>query len=125
MNETFTKIKAWIETNKLLAVVILLGVVFMFFGRQVKKLLFGKRRIRHRPGYYKLRTVTRRRIRRTNRKPLPRSVSMHKASGRGYPKAGGGYIPFKRNKDGSVKKAWQVAGTVAAKSRMSKLRRAR
>jgi hypothetical protein len=121
MKETFDKVMAWIKANALLSIVILLGIVFVFFGRQAKRLLFGTRRIRHRrPVALKSRT----RSRRTMRKALPRSVGV-RASGKGYPAAGGGYIPFKYNKDGTVKKAWQVGGTLAAKSRMSRLRKAR
>lgn len=124
MNDFFTKAIAWIKANLLLSIGLLLVIVFLLFGRQVKRLLFGTRRVKHRKPKAIVRRIRSRRAR-TMRKPLPRSVGMHKVSGRGYPKAGGGYVPFKKNKDGSIKKAWQVAGTVAAKSRMSKLRRAR
>ena len=62
-------------------------------------------------------------------KPLPRSVGTKKAgpgtSAKGYAAAGGGFIPLKYNKDGSVKKASQVAGTLAAKQKMAKLRKLR
>lgn len=116
------KIITWIKANIMLAVIALVAVVFLF-GKQLKKLLFGttRRRRRRRP-LYKTASVTRRRTRRTApRKALPRSVGTRR--GNGYPAAGGGTIPYKYNKDGTIKKAWQVGGTLAAKQRMSRLRR--
>ena len=117
------KIINWIRTNVMLFVILAIAAVFIFFPRMFRGLLGGpRRRRRHR---IVKQTVHRRRTTRSNRKPLPRSVGMHKVSGRGYPKAGGGYIPFKRNKDGSIKKAQFVAGTLAAKRRMASLRKQR
>ena len=72
----------------------------------------------------------RKRRRRATRKPIIRKVSSSKprsrvsrTGGAGYAAAGGGTIPYKYNKDGTVKKAWQVGGTLAAKQRMSRLRK--
>jgi hypothetical protein len=126
MKALMDKVVAWFKANKTVGIIIILVVIFVFFGRQVKK-LFGTRRIRHRR--YKAIKTTVRRIRRAAiprkmRKSLPRSVGV-RSSGKGYPAAGGGYIPFKYNKDGTVKKAWQVGGTLAAKHRMSRLRKAK
>jgi hypothetical protein len=104
-----TKIFDWIKANMMLAIGIAVVLVVFIFGKTLKKLLFKTHRVKHR--------------RRTMRKHIPRSVGMHR--GNGYPKVGGGTIPFVKNKDGSTKKAWQVAGTVAAKSRMSRLRKSR
>lgn len=104
----------------ILAAILLLS---MLFGKQARRLFSPPRRRRRRPVIKK--TIRRRRSSRTNRRPLPRSVGMSRASGKGYPKVGGGYIPFKRNKDGTIKKAAFVKGTVAAKRRMSQLRKKR
>jgi len=114
MNDTINKITAWIKNNVLIAVLVGLGVVFIFAGKYIKKFLFGTTRRRKR------RTVTP--ARSPRRRSLPRSVGT-RPSGKGYPAAGGGTIPFKYNKDGTIKKAWQVGGTVAAKNRMSRLRK--
>lgn len=117
------KIITWVKANILLAVGLLLAVVILFFGKPLKRILFGTRRIKHRRKYLvqKGRTVTRSR-RRTIGRPLPRSVG---TGTKGYPAAGGGYIPFVRNKDGSIKKAQFVGGTLAAKRRMAQLRKNR
>lgn len=120
-----TKIFDWIKANMLLAIGIAIVLVVFVFGKPLKRIFFGTHRVKHRKSYYITHPVKHRSITRQMRKPLPRSVGTHKASGKGYPAAGGGYIPFKYNKDGSVKKAWQVGGTVAAKARMSRLRKAR
>jgi hypothetical protein len=118
-----TKIFDWIKANMLLAIGIAIVLVVFVFGKPLKRLLFGTHRVKHRKSYYISHPVKRRSITRTARKPIPRSVGTHK--GNGYPAAGGGTIPFKYNKDGSIKKAWQVSGTVAAKARMSRLRKSR
>ena len=126
MKEFFTKVLTWIKANMIISIVIALVVVVFFFGKTLKKLFFGTHH--KRPRHYALKQVsdTRTLSRRNSRKPLPRSVSMHKAgSGQGYPKYGGGYIPFKRNKDGSIKKAKFVGGTVAAHNYMHSLRKNR
>jgi hypothetical protein len=123
MNNIFQKAMTWIKANMLISIIIGIVILITFFGRTLKKLFFGVRRVKHRRP--KLITIRRRSASRTMKRSLPRSVGIHKASGKGYPKAGGGYIPFKRNKNGTIKKAWQVGGTVAAKSRMRKLRSAR
>jgi hypothetical protein len=120
-----TAILTWIKNNILLSLGIGLVLIIVFFGTGVKKLFGGRLRIRHRRKVY---ATPRRRTRRTSktmRRSLPRSVGTQRASGKGYPKVGGGYIPFKRNKNGSIKKAQFVSGTVAAKRRMAALRRAR
>jgi hypothetical protein len=119
-------IMTWIRANKTLAIIGGLIAAVIFF-KPLRKMVFGSpTRRRRRP--VKVKTVIRgNRVRSVKRggtksgKPIPRSAG--RSNGRGYPKAGGGYIPFKRNKDGSIKKAWQVAGTVAAKQRMARLRR--
>jgi len=131
MKELFDKIFGFIKTNYIISALVVIVFVFLFFPRLFKGLA-GRKRIKHRPGWKfaksNPRAITKPRKRRTggtrSGKPIPRSVGT-RSSKKGYPKAGGGYIPFKKNKDGSIKKAWQVGGTVAAKSRMSKLRRAR
>jgi len=124
MSDILTKIVNWIKSNYIVAGVIALVVFVLVSGKSVGRMFSGPRRRRRRvlrPATTRRRTVTRRRTR-TNRKPLPRSVGTRR---KGYPAAGGGTIPFKYNKDGTVKKAWQVGGTVAAKSRMSRLRKSR
>ena len=119
MKDLFDKIMTWIKSNVLMAALIGLVVIVVFFGSKVKRLLFGSSRRRRRRN-----PVTRSVTRTRSRRSLPRSVGT-RANGKGYPAAGGGYIPFKYNKDGTIKKAWQVGGTVAAKSRMSRLRKAK
>lgn len=110
------KVIAWIKANMVISIIIVLGVLFLF-GKQLKRMLFGFPRRKKRKLTTSIKTGTAR-IQTRNKKPLPRSVGT-----KGYPAPGGGYIPFRYNKDGTVKKAWQVSGTVAAKSRMSRLRR--
>ena len=103
----------------ILAVVLIFGGLF---GKPLRRMFAPARRKRRRS----VKPVARRRTRtRINRRPLPRSVGTRRAKGRGYPKAGGGYIPYKKNKDGSIKKAAFVAGTLAAKRRMASLRKRR
>lgn len=97
---------------------IVVGLFAVLMPKTLKKLFATPRRRRR-----VIKNATRTRTRR--RKSLPRSVGTRKASGKGYPAAGGGYIPYKYNKDGTIKKAWQVGGTVAAKSRMRNLRKKR
>ena len=131
MREFFNGILSFIKTNYIISALVGIVFIFLFFPRLFKGLT-GKRRVKHRPGWKfaksNPRAVKKPRRRRAggtrSGKPMPRSVGT-RSSKKGYPKVGGGYIPFKKNKDGSIKKAWQVGGTVAAKSRMSKLRRAR
>jgi hypothetical protein len=119
------------KKNWILTIILIVGLLFILFPRQIRR-IFGTPRKRRRR-----RTVPAKRIRSRTRsgKPLPRSVGyggtkakirLHgRTTTKGYPAVGGGYIPFKYNKDGSVKKAWQVGGTIAAKNKMSKLRRAK
>lgn len=119
-----TKITDWIKANFIIAIIVGLALIYFLFWKQIKRLISPVRRVHHRR-HIKALPAKRRRLVRVNRKPLPRSVGLHKASGRGYPKAGGGFISFKRNKNGTIKNAKFVAGTVAAKNYMAKLRRAR
>jgi hypothetical protein len=121
------KIINWIKNNVMLFIIIAVAAVFLFFPRMFRGILGTSHKRRHHKNYILKRHYSapgKRRVR-TNRKPIPRSVGLHKISGRGYPKAGGGYIPFKHNKDGSIKKAQFVAGTLAAKRRMASLRKQR
>lgn len=129
------KVMTWIKANILLALGIALAAIFIFFP----KILRGStRRVKHGPSWYLQRgkPLPQRLIGKSG-KPIPRSVGIRRAntqrasggssggSAKGYAAVGGGTIPFKYNKDGSVKKAWQVAGTLAAKQRMSRLRKNR
>ena len=121
------KIFTWIKSNMLLAGAGALALVLFMMPGIFKA---PRKRVRHSRAYYAKRSSPVRRIQRTKSgKPLPRSVGTRRAgagtSAKGYAAAGGGTIPFKYNKDGSVKKAWQVGGTVAAKQRMARLRRNR
>jgi len=125
MKETIDKIIAFIKANFIISIIAGIMLILIFFGKQVSKIFAPPRRRRRRKAVTVTRTRTRRR---TNRRPLPRSAGRKRPatkSGKGYPAAGGGYIPFKYNKDGTSKKAWQVGGTLAAKQRMARLRRAR
>ncbi len=124
MKEQIDKLILWFKANKAVGIVLILAVIMIFFGRQVKSLLFVKRRIRHRRTKMIQFSPGVRHGSRKMREPLPRSVGMHKTRG-GYPKYGGGIVPFKRNKDGSIKKAKFVAGTVAAHNYMRSLRKNR
>ena len=107
------KIKALFAQYK---VPVIIGAIVLFlFGTRAGKKIWKptrRRRVRRRP-VMKVKTRT------GNR----RTVTRTKNTGRGYPAAGGGYVPFKYNKDGSIKKAQFVAGTLAAKRRMATLRR--
>lgn len=126
MSDFLTKVTTWVKANLYLAIGIALTIIILLFGRSLKRLFGVRRRVRHRRPAKSIRIVRRSPgLRAKNRKPLPRSVGMSRASGRGYPKYGGGYIPFKRNKNGSIKKAKFVSGTVAAHNYMRKLRLSR
>lgn len=107
---------------------VLVLFVFMFFGKQVSRLFGGRARpIKHGAKWYKDKgRPLPQRLTKSGRS-IPRSAGKGSGSGsrKGYPKVGGGYIPYKRNKDGSIKKAAFVAGTVAAKRRMSQIRKLR
>jgi hypothetical protein len=108
------KIMAWIKANKVITAVI--ALVALVAIPKTRKLIFGApKRRRRRP--VKIKSVSRG----GKTKTVTRNIAM--PSGKGYAAAGGGIIPFKYNKDGSVKKAWQVGGTVAARQRMARLRR--
>jgi len=124
MNETITKITAWIKTHTLIAALIGVMGLLLFTNRKIKRLIFGAPRRRRRRSVIKTRTRKTSYRRARSKRPLPRSVGT-RTSGKGYAAAGGGSIPFKYNKDGTIKKAWQVSGTLAAKQRMARLRRNR
>lgn len=106
MKEFIDKTMAWVKANILLSVIILICVILIFFPKLVKGLI-GKKRIRHRPGYYASRTVTG-----TVRRRLPRSVGMLKAR-------------KQYTKGGKAKKAWQIKGSLAAKRHMAQIRKMR
>jgi len=114
----FDQLWNWLKQNIVIGVLIIVALLLVLFPRAVRRMFAAprKRRRRTRSG-----------------KPLPRSVGRRRSlisragrrTGKGYPAVGGGTIPYKYNKDGTVKKAWQVKGTVAAKQRMARLRRSR
>jgi hypothetical protein len=122
----------YLKANKLAAIGAILALV-LIVSRKARRMIFGspvRRRRRTRP--VKVKTVVRgnrsRVVRRNTTRsgrPLPRSAGRSRGSSKGYPAAGGGTIPFKYNKDGSIKKAQFVAGTLAAKRRMAALRKNR
>lgn len=102
------KITAWIKANLLIAIIIAVGIITVFFGRQVKKIVFGTRRVKHRRRVAAVASARRRRS-------LPRSVGLHKRN-----KPAVAY-----NKDGTKKKPWQIKGSEAARRHMAKIRRLR
>lgn len=103
MTDFLNKVLAWVKANILLAVVILIGVVVLFFPKLLKG-LFGKTRVKHRPGWGQTHT--------RSGKPLPRSVGTRK--------------PRKQyTKGGKAKKAWQIKGSLAAKRHMAQIRKMR
>ena len=114
---------AIVKKNWIISVIVVIALTAIIFPRQVKRMFNPTRRKRRRRVLISGRTRPRAGARRG--RFIPRSVGTRKVrtSGKGYPAAAGGYIPFKYNKDGSVKKAWQVGGTVAARNRMRGLRR--
>ena len=102
MNEFFNKALTWVKSNMILAIGLLLVTIVLFFPKLLGG-LFRKPRVRHRPGYYALRSG----------RTLPRSVGTGRR---------------RRNvvtKSGRVKKPWQVKGSEAARRHMAKLRRMR
>lgn len=107
MSDLFTKIAAWIKANTLISILIGIVVLFMVTGHKLGNLLGGKRKVRHH------RTISRTAPR---RRSLPRSVSMHKVK-RSNKAA--------YNKNGSKKKPWQIAGSLAARRHMAEIRRKR
>ncbi len=116
-NLSFDKVLTWIKNNILVAVLVALVLLAFVASKQVSKMFRGKPKRRRR------RTTTAATRTRATRTRATRTRATGSSSGKGYAAVGGGTIPFKYNKDGSVKKAWQVAGTVAAKQRMSRLRK--
>lgn len=101
MNDLITKIITWVKANILMAAGIGLALVFVLFGKQLKRLFFPRRRIRHRRP---LRVSYSRR-----RRSLPRSVGIRR----------------RYNKSGTRKKAWQIKGSPAARRHMAQIRRMR
>lgn len=113
MTDFINKAIAWIKANMIIALLIFLAVIFVFFGRQVKKMLFGTRRVKHRAGYVsRYRRAAPRRTT-SRRRTLPRSVGMHKVRHN---------KPAVYNKNGSRKKPWQIAGSPAARKHMAEIR---
>jgi hypothetical protein len=94
-------------------------VIFIFW-KQIKRFLFPRKRVKHRKVY----SGVNRSHRIKARKGIPRSVNTP-GSGKGYPKYGGGTIPFIYTKDGKLKQAKFVGGTVAAHNHMAHLRKNR
>lgn len=115
MKEFLDKTFAYIKANLLISIAIGLVVVFLLFGRQVKRLLFGTRRVRHRRPY--MAAVSRRSARARRRRTLPRSVGMLPRTRRTNKAA--------YNKNGSRKKPWQIAGSPAARRHMAEIRKRR
>jgi len=97
MSELFTKIVAFVKAN-LIIILIVVGVILIFFPKMFRGLL-PRRRIRRR----RIITQSTRARRR-----LPRSVGMRKSS-----------------PGGKAKKPWQIKGSEAARRHMAKLRRMR
>ena len=108
MKDFFDKIFTWVKANLLLAIGILVAVIVLFFPKLLRGLT-GKRRIRHRPGYYTARTITR------SRRRLPRSIGLTR---RGVPRK-------QYTKGGKAKKAWQIKGSLAARRHMAQIRKMR
>jgi hypothetical protein len=98
MTDFFNKAIAWIKANLILSIVIGIAVIFIFFGRGVKKLFGPTYRARHHRSI--VRHITR-------RKSLPRSAGTHKM------------------KSTPKKKPWQVKGSLAARKHMAQIRRMR
>jgi len=110
MNTFITSLVTWVKNNILITGAILIVVVLLFFPKVLRG-LFGKRRVRHTRRYYAARQT--RPVRR-RRRPLPRSVGMHKVRRR-----------KQYTKGGKVKKPWQIKGSLAAKRHMARIRRMR
>jgi hypothetical protein len=104
MGTYFTKITAWIKANIVIAALIGLAIIIVLFGKQLKRIFFGVRRIRH----HRIKSIAPVRRRRS----LPRSVSMRK-------------MKPSYNRNGKQKKPWQVKGSEAARRHMAKIRRMR
>lgn len=109
----------YIKENWILSAVVGLFAALLIFPKTMRKMFGGKTRRRRR------RTARRTTARRTTARRTTARRTTARVTGKGYAAAGGGYIPLKFNKNGTPKKAWQVAGTVAAKQRMSRLRKKR
>jgi hypothetical protein len=121
----FEKVKAWVMGNKLMAVAIGI-VVFLVAMPKMRRKLFSTGRVRRRRA--KVKTVIRgNRSRTIIRRPARQAVKSSGGTGnkKGYAAPGGGTIPFKYNKNGTIKQAQFVAGTLAAKRRMAALRKNR
>jgi hypothetical protein len=92
MNDTLSKVWAWVKSNILITILILLAVGFMFFGRQMNKLFGIRKRVKH-------------------RRVIPRSVGTRRSSRKRV-----------LTKSGKVKKPWQIKGSEAARRHMAKIR---
>jgi hypothetical protein len=120
------KIKTWITGNPVMAIGAAIVALFLLMPKMRRKLFKSAPRRRRRA---KIKTVIRgNRMRTASRRPAKRPAAARSAApaGRkGYAAAGGGTIPFKYNKNGTIKSAQFVAGTLAAKRRMASLRKNR
>lgn len=103
MNTFITNLVTWVKAHLLIAMVILIAIVLVFFPKLLRRLTGPRRRIHHR-------TYTALPARR--RRSIPRSVGMHKTR-RQY------------TKGGKAKKAWQIKGSLAARRHMAQIRRMR
>lgn len=103
MNTFITNTIAWVKAHLVIAIVILIAIVVIFFPKLLRKLTGTRRRIHHRT--YKALPARRRRS-------IPRSVGMHKTR-RQY------------TKGGKAKKAWQIKGSLAARRHMAQIRKMR
>ncbi len=104
-----------IMENKIVAGV-LAGLILLFVtSKKARRRVFGSKPKRRR----------RKKAAKVTRRAAPRKTARRNVKAKGYAAAGGGTIPLQFNKDGSVKKAWQVRGTVAARQRMQRLRKSR
>jgi len=126
MKEIFDKIIGFVKTNWIISALVVLVFVFLIFPKQVKRIFGGRP---HADSWYTKAAREKRVLKKAGKtksktksgKALPRSAG--KGSGKGYPKVGGGFVPFVKNKDGSIKKAAFVSGTIAARNRMKKIRK--
>jgi hypothetical protein len=97
MKDLLSKLMAWIKANSTKAIIIAIVVIFVFFGRKLKRIFFAPRRVRHRVTHT------------ARRRSLPRSVGMRKAKG-------------SYTRGGAKKKPWQIKGSLAARRHMAQIR---
>ncbi|MEA2065633.1 MAG: hypothetical protein U9O65_00800 [Thermotogota bacterium] len=93
------------------------------FGAALLFLILFKDKLKPKRKYRKRKPVKRKGSTRVTGVTRTTRSTRSTSSGRGYAAVGGGTIPYRYNKDGTIKKAQFVAGTVAARNRMSKLRK--